>query len=245
MAPVCILIVGGSNRCSMGLCMWLLGASGHACRRDLSRRVVEHGPPCSPRCSWIVLFGCRNPINQLITSPSAHPPTYTISHGRPTAIEARRRSHGGSTITIIIGAGRGARCCRDSSQRRRSLRAAARWIGEAAAATSRGRGRQARARNHDVRAVKVIPVVGCGSNCPAVSVAHTYIYIHRIRSAPAPALRRLEAVVQEAVELMTPDPADALRRGTWFKLICGASYQVGRFRGIGSSLLACSMAQWT
>lgn len=39
-------------------------------------------------------------------------------------------------------------------------------------------------------------------------------------------MRWLEALVQEAVGLMAPDPADALRRGTWFKLICGASYQV-------------------
>jgi len=46
-------------------------------------------------------------------------------------------------------------------------------------------------------------------------------------AAPHP---RLEALVREAVGLMTPDPADALRRGTWFKLICGASYQVRRSR---------------
>lgn len=36
----------------------------------------------------------------------------------------------------------------------------------------------------------------------------------------------LRALVGEAVQLMAPDPAEALRRGSWFKLICGASYQV-------------------
>ena len=179
----------------------------------------QHGPH---RCS--ITFPLEN-----LTITHLKPNDKTQAHEKDGTTTRRRRSQG------VVGAA----CGCFSPARGRGLLDPATVIndttdaGSSTACSSPGGGRI------EVSACALINSTQACSHRPTHPLTTTPTLRQQQRQQPAggpaaPHHPRLEALVREAVGLMTPDPADALRRGTWFKLICGASYQVRRIRWWGS-----------